>query len=498
MVDCDGVIHYSPNVPAFLKAPVRARLEESVGLPTVVDNDANVAVVAELTHGAARGRTRGAARHAGHRRRWRSRHRRPGAARCARLRRGDRALPGRSRRPAAARAAQPRALGGARLGHRAGRAGARPGRRRRAAVGAGDRWAATRPTSGARTWATPPPTATPTRWRWSRSTRQRVALGLVGLVNILDPELVVVSGGLVELDDVLLGPLRARVRRAHRGRPVPSRGADRRRRARRPGRRRRRRGAGAGAAVSMPVKVGITLPSFRDEVGPSLAIAAAAEASGLDGVFAYDHLFRRDTQGNLRPALEMFALMGAVAGATTRVAVGSLVARATLRPHATLANGFDSLARILGPDRLLVGDRRGRRREPRGERDLRARVRHRRRAGRRRCATRSTRYATAATRSGSVARIPRCARSRPRTPTAGTGGAGGSSGSASRARTCRRRRPARPFTLSWGGLVVLADDDDAAAAKARTAGCGRPRVASAAPISWPPRCGRTSTPEPSG
>ena len=35
-----------------------------------------------------------------------------------------------------------------------------------------------------------------------------VALGLVGLVNILDPELVVVSGGLVELDDVLLGPLR--------------------------------------------------------------------------------------------------------------------------------------------------------------------------------------------------------------------------------------------------------------------------------------------------
>jgi glucokinase len=37
---------------------------------------------------------------------------------------------------------------------------------------------------------------------------RRVAVGLVGLVNILDPELVVVSGGLVELGDVLLGPLR--------------------------------------------------------------------------------------------------------------------------------------------------------------------------------------------------------------------------------------------------------------------------------------------------
>ena len=34
MVDHDGVIHYSPNVPAFLQAPVRARLEAVVGLPT--------------------------------------------------------------------------------------------------------------------------------------------------------------------------------------------------------------------------------------------------------------------------------------------------------------------------------------------------------------------------------------------------------------------------------------------------------------------------------
>ena len=44
MVDHDGVIHYSPNVPAFLKAPLRERLEaDAIGLPTIVDNDANVA-----------------------------------------------------------------------------------------------------------------------------------------------------------------------------------------------------------------------------------------------------------------------------------------------------------------------------------------------------------------------------------------------------------------------------------------------------------------------
>ena len=105
---------------------------------------------------------------------------------------------------------------------------------------------------------------------------------------------------------------------------------------------------------AMTVKLGVTLPSFRDGAGPALAVAAAAEASGLNGVFAYDHLFRRTAQGERRPALEMFALMGAVAGATSRVVVGSLVARATLRPYATLANGFDTVARIVGPDRLVV------------------------------------------------------------------------------------------------------------------------------------------------
>jgi glucokinase len=35
-----------------------------------------------------------------------------------------------------------------------------------------------------------------------------VAVGFAGLVNILDPELIVVSGGLVELGDLLLEPLR--------------------------------------------------------------------------------------------------------------------------------------------------------------------------------------------------------------------------------------------------------------------------------------------------
>jgi len=112
------------------------------------------------------------------------------------------------------------------------------------------------------------------------------------------------------------------------------------------------------------VRVGITLPSFRETAGPALAVAAAAEASGVDAVFAYDHLFRVAADGTRRPALEMFALLGAVAASTTSIAVGSLVARATLRPPAVLASGFATVARIAGPDRLLVtigaGDRESR------------------------------------------------------------------------------------------------------------------------------------------
>jgi glucokinase len=36
-----------------------------------------------------------------------------------------------------------------------------------------------------------------------------VAIGLGGLVNILDPEMIIISGGLIDLGDYLLGPLRA-------------------------------------------------------------------------------------------------------------------------------------------------------------------------------------------------------------------------------------------------------------------------------------------------
>ena len=107
------------------------------------------------------------------------------------------------------------------------------------------------------------------------------------------------------------------------------------------------------------MKLGLTLPSFRHDPGPVLAVARAADAAGIDGVFAYDHLFRMrgdaPSPADARPALELLTTLGAVAAATTGTVIGALVARVTLRPNASLFAGFDTLHRIAGPGRMVAG-----------------------------------------------------------------------------------------------------------------------------------------------
>ena len=93
------------------------------------------------------------------------------------------------------------------------------------------------------------------------------------------------------------------------------------------------------------VRVGMTLPSFVGDPEVPIAVARAADAAGLDGVFAFDHLYRDGPAGR-RPALDCFTILGAVAVETTRVAVGPLVARVTLRPPAALAGALDTLQRV--------------------------------------------------------------------------------------------------------------------------------------------------------
>jgi alkanesulfonate monooxygenase SsuD/methylene tetrahydromethanopterin reductase-like flavin-dependent oxidoreductase (luciferase family) len=101
------------------------------------------------------------------------------------------------------------------------------------------------------------------------------------------------------------------------------------------------------------INVGLTLPSFVEDPEIAITVARAAEDSHLDGVFVYDHLWRGDPPKR-RPAIECFALLGAVVAETTQVKVGTLVARATLRPPATLAHTFTTADRISG-GRVIAG-----------------------------------------------------------------------------------------------------------------------------------------------
>jgi len=100
------------------------------------------------------------------------------------------------------------------------------------------------------------------------------------------------------------------------------------------------------------VKVGITLPQFREDADAALQTAKLAEEAGLDGVFVFDHLWpigRPD-----RPALHSLALLGALAVETERVAIGSLVARVGLFPDAVLVNALFTVDRMSG-GRLIAG-----------------------------------------------------------------------------------------------------------------------------------------------
>ena len=321
MVDRDGVIHYAPNVAGFLGAPVQAEIAAATGLPTVVDNDANAAAWGELVHGAARGVRDALVITLG-----------TGVG-------GGIVSNGRVLRGAHGFAAEvghftvdpngPLCACGE-VGHwEAVASGTALGRMAREAARLGDAPAVlkaaggdpeavngTHVTEAARAGD---PGALALIDRYAAA----VAVGFVGLANILDPEIIVVSGGLATKAiccSARSGPRFDGHVEGAQYRPAPpivaaelgGRGRDD-----------RRRDDGPGAR---PVRVGITLPSFRDDPEIPIAVAVAAEEAGVDGVFAYDHLFRIAADGHLRPALECTTLLGAVAAETSRVALGTLVA----------------------------------------------------------------------------------------------------------------------------------------------------------------------------
>jgi glucokinase len=207
LVTRQGEIVYAPNISGFRNAPIRDALTRELDRPVVVDNDANAAAHGELLHGAARGANyalvitlgtgvgggiiargrviRGAhgfAAEVGHFQID------PDGPMCACGQRGHweafasgSALGRMGReRAAAGRAAKLVALAG-------GDADSITGVHVGDAAQAGD----------------------PDALEVITEYAGLVAVGLAGLANILDPDRIVISGGLVELGDTLFVPVRA-------------------------------------------------------------------------------------------------------------------------------------------------------------------------------------------------------------------------------------------------------------------------------------------------
>jgi len=99
------------------------------------------------------------------------------------------------------------------------------------------------------------------------------------------------------------------------------------------------------------VRLGVILPSFQPDPEAAIAVALRAEAAGLDGVFAYDHLFPAGRPD--RPALSCLALLAAVALRTKRIGLGPLAVRVGVLPDRVLLASLLSLS-ALAPGRLIV------------------------------------------------------------------------------------------------------------------------------------------------
>jgi hypothetical protein len=99
------------------------------------------------------------------------------------------------------------------------------------------------------------------------------------------------------------------------------------------------------------MKLGVLLPTFRDNADDALAFAKAAADAGLDGVFAYDHLWPMGTP--TRPSLAPFPVLTAVARANPTLIVGPLVARVGLVGTRHLSEQFLTL-HALAPGRVIA------------------------------------------------------------------------------------------------------------------------------------------------
>ncbi|MFM8944605.1 MAG: LLM class flavin-dependent oxidoreductase [Actinomycetota bacterium] len=98
------------------------------------------------------------------------------------------------------------------------------------------------------------------------------------------------------------------------------------------------------------MRFGVVLPTLAGDAGRVLSLARRAESLGYDGVFVPDHL----GTGTGPLPHEAFTTLAAVATATSRVHLGTLVARATLRPVGMLVKTVAAVDALSG-GRVILG-----------------------------------------------------------------------------------------------------------------------------------------------
>lgn len=100
------------------------------------------------------------------------------------------------------------------------------------------------------------------------------------------------------------------------------------------------------------MKTGVVLPTFQERPDQSLAVAKQAADLGVDGVFAYDHLWPMGDPN--RPAFAPFPLLAEIAALHPDLYVGTLVARIGLVPNDVLIRQFKTLDAI-SPGHVIAG-----------------------------------------------------------------------------------------------------------------------------------------------
>ena len=101
------------------------------------------------------------------------------------------------------------------------------------------------------------------------------------------------------------------------------------------------------------MKIDVLLVPFGTTYQEMRAAALAAEEGGFDGVWTWDHLQGGGAAGRA-PVPECWTVLSAIAEATSRVTLGSLVLNVFNRHPGTLANMAATLQEV-SEGRLLLG-----------------------------------------------------------------------------------------------------------------------------------------------